>query len=74
MERNGIGDRWANKKFNYTVIYSKKIRLYSENNDDIIPLELLNKFLENNSGNGIIGIFVHSKRTNTQKKFFLKRN
>jgi hypothetical protein len=24
---NGIGDRWANKKFNYTVIYSKKIRL-----------------------------------------------
>lgn len=22
---NGIGDRWANKKFNYSVIYQKKL-------------------------------------------------
>jgi len=35
---NGVGDRFANKKFNYTVIYSnKKIKKYSENEDDLIP-------------------------------------
>ena len=65
---NGIGDRWANKKFNYTVIYSKKTRLYSENNEDVIPTELLEEFLVNNNGSGIIGVFVHSKRLNIQKR------
>ena len=64
---NGIGDRWANKKFNYTVIYSnKKTKTYSENENDIIELSTLNDFIENNNGrhNGIIGIFVHSIRQN----------
>jgi len=66
---NGVGDRWASKKFNYSVIYSKKKPcLYSENNDDKIPQEILEKFLKNNKGNGIIGIFVHSKRTNNQNR------
>jgi hypothetical protein len=65
---NGIGDRWANKKFNYTVIYSKKTRLYSENYEDKIPTELLEEFLVNNNGTGIIGVFVHSKRLNIQKR------
>jgi hypothetical protein len=65
---NGIGDRWANKKFNYSVIYSKKTRLYSENSEDVIPKELLDEFLVNNNGSGIIGVFVHSKRLNTQKR------
>jgi hypothetical protein len=66
---NGIGDRWAGKKFNYSVIYSKKKPcLYSENKDDKIPQEILEKFLKNNKGNGIIGIFVHSKRTNNQNR------
>ena len=66
---NGIGDRWVNKKFNYTVIYSKKkIMLYSENDNDIIPDNILNEFLLNNKGNGIIGIFVHSKRKNKQNR------
>jgi hypothetical protein len=65
---NGIGDRWANKKFNYTVIYSKKTRLYSENNEDKIPTELLEEFLVNNNGTGIIGVFIHSKRLNIQKR------
>jgi hypothetical protein len=66
---NGVGDRWANKKFNYTVIYSKKLpTLYSENEDDIIPEYLLNEFKNNNDGNGIIGIYVHSKRTNNQNR------
>jgi hypothetical protein len=66
---NGVGDRWANKKFNYTVIYSKKLpTLYSENDDDIIPEYLLNDFQNNNKGNGIIGIYVHSKRKNNQNR------
>jgi len=60
---NGVGDRWAKKKFNYSVIYSKKkVCLYSENDDDKIPIELLNEFIENNKGVGIIGIYVHSIR------------
>jgi 5-methylcytosine-specific restriction endonuclease McrA len=70
---NGVGDRWANKKFNYTVIYSnKKPKMYSENDNDEIPKEKLELFLENNKGNGIIGIYVHSKRTNTKKRTISK--
>lgn len=65
---NGIGDRWANKKFNYSVIYQKKTRLYSENTEDVIPKELLDDFLQIKTGPGIIGVFVHSKRTNIQKR------
>jgi hypothetical protein len=69
---NGVGDRWANKKFNYSVIYSKKQpSLYSENDEDTIPTDILTEFLQSNKrtgGNGIIGIFVHSRRTNTQKR------
>ena len=65
---NGIGDRWANKKFNYTVIYTKKTRLYSENSEDLIPTDLLNEFLDIKRGAGIIGVFVHSKRLNSQKR------
>lgn len=68
---NGVGDRWANKKFNYSVIYSnpkKQPSTYSENDDDSIPVDILNEFLQNNKGVGIIGIFVHSKRENNQKR------
>jgi len=68
---NGIGDRWADKKFNYSVIYSTKhkpSRLYSENDDDKIPTDILDEFLQFNKGVGIIGIFVHSLRTNIQKR------
>jgi hypothetical protein len=67
---NGVGDRWATKKFNYTFIYSsKKPKLYSENLEDTIPNELLTAFLqEHSNGTGIIGIFVHSKRTNIQTR------
>jgi len=71
--RNGLGSRWAQKKFNYTVIYSKKrnpTKPYSENDDDEIPPEILNQFLQTNNGagTGIIGIFVHSIRTNNQQR------
>ena len=67
---NGVGDRWANKKYNYSVIYSKKQPvLYSENEEDAIPQNILNKFLElNNKGVGIIGIYVHSKKINIEKR------
>ena len=62
---NGVGDRWANKKFNYSVIYSnKKPRLYSENDDDKIPTDIIDEFLQMNKGTGIIGIYVHSIRKN----------
>ena len=65
---NGVGDRWANKHFNYSVIYSKKQpSLYSEN-DDTIPSDILNDFLEKNKGAGIIGLWVHSKRTRNQTR------
>jgi hypothetical protein len=68
---NGAGDRFANKMFNYTAIYlNKSIKLYSENDDDIIPEILLNKILNVNTEkcNGIIGIFVHSFRLNIQTR------
>lgn len=66
---NGVGDRWANKKYNYGVVYSnKEPKIYSENDDDAIPPEILKEFLETNKGTGIIGIFVFSKRENNQKR------
>jgi hypothetical protein len=63
---NGIGDRWAKKKFNYTVIQSSgKIKLYSENDNDIIDDSKLKDFIDKNKKkSGIIGIYVHSKRLN----------
>jgi len=67
---NGVGDRWANKKFNYCVIYSnKKIKNYSENEDDNIPTYLLDNFLELNKNlMGIIGIYVYSKKTENKTR------
>jgi hypothetical protein len=66
---NGVGDRWANKKYNYGVVYSnKEPKIYSENDDDAIPPEILKAFLETNKGTGIIGIFVFSNRENNQKR------
>ena len=66
---NGVGGRWAKKKFNYSAIYTKKEpALYSENDDDKIPTDILNQFLQTNKGTGIIGIFVHSIRKNIQQR------
>jgi excinuclease UvrABC ATPase subunit len=60
---NGLGNRWCNKQFNYTVIYKNKEKTYSENENDKIPKELLETFKQNyNDNDGIIGIFVHSKK------------
>lgn len=62
---NGVGDRFAKKKFNYTFVYGdKSITKYSENDDDLIPNDLLDEFIKNNQGRGIIGIYVHSKKIN----------
>jgi hypothetical protein len=60
--KNGVGDRWAKKKFNYSVVFNKKTTRYSEHEDEI-PEMLLKEFLETVKGNGIIGIFVHSVRS-----------
>lgn len=66
---NGVGDRWAQKKFNYSVIYfNKEPKLYSETENDKIPTEILNHFLQTNKGVGIIGIFVHSLRINKEQR------
>ena len=64
---NGVGDRFAGKRFNYSVINSNKtIKTYSENDTDEIPIDILESFLikQNKKLNGIIGIFVHSLRKN----------
>lgn len=70
---NGVGDRWANKKFNYGVIYSKKTKIYSENENHQIPVNLVNELLNANTPNntkktGILGIYVFNKRNNTKKR------
>lgn len=63
---NGLGDRFAQKKFNYSSIFSgNRIRTYSENLLDEIPKEELERFYKlqtTSSAQGIIGIFVHSKK------------
>ena len=73
---NGLGDRWANKKYNYTAIYSDKTKTYSENEDTVCS-DVVNAFRQdiatlaattNATTKGIIGIFVHSKRTNVVKR------
>lgn len=65
---NGIGNRFAKKQYNYGVIYfNKKTKVYSENDDDIIPNDLLIEFFKNNkfinlSSNKVIGIYIFSKK------------
>ena len=74
---NGLGDRWIEKKLNYTVIYSSKItRLYSENLGDKIPIDILNQFFKTNNKktNGIIAIFVHSRRINKEPERPISNN
>lgn len=63
---NGIGDRWCNKYFNYSVIYSKRQpRLYSEYDDNKIPSNVLIEFLRNNNGSGIIPVLETINLTQT---------
>jgi hypothetical protein len=65
---NGIGNRWANKKFNYTAIYNNSTKTYSENDDEFLDEEMVKQFQNLNKTKGIIGIFVHSKRLNITKR------
>ena len=75
---NGVGDRWARSRFNYTVVKAKSTKLYSEYDDDKIPRDVLDPFMaeiaekkrnkKKNKIAGIIGIYVHSKRTNIKKR------
>lgn len=64
--RNGLGDRYARKLFNYTVVYNKgKTKRYSENENDTIDNHILEDFINRQiNGTGIIGLFVHSIRMN----------
>lgn len=64
---NGLGDRWANKLFNYTSIYKNKIKTYSEN-DEIPDLKLIKLFQSSVSGKGIIGILPHSLKINNDNR------
>ena len=63
---NGVGDRFANKRYNYSVLYANKTtKLYSENINDTIPENITEEFFELNTvRKGICGIFIHSKREN----------
>ena len=75
---NGVGDRWARSRFNYTAVKAKSTKLYSEYDDDKIPQDVLDPFMaeiaekkrnkKKNKIAGIIGIYVHSKRTNIKKR------
>lgn len=60
---NGIGNRWAKGKFNYTVVYAnRKTKSYSDNEYDKIEPDMLQKFLSSiqKTERGIVGIFPHS--------------
>jgi hypothetical protein len=63
---NGVGNRWANSKYNYTVIYNNgETKSYSSNISDQIDRTLLDIFITKSAHKGpksIIGLFVHSVR------------
>ena len=63
--KNGVGDRFARKKFNYTsIFFNGKTKIYSENENDTIENNILKTFLEDHKNRkGIVGIFVHSKKS-----------
>lgn len=68
---NGVGDRWAKKRFNYGVIQSNRVmKLYTENDDDKIPEDVLKVFFVEFpfKGSGIKGIYVFSERVNISKR------
>lgn len=74
---NGIGDRWQNKKYNYSVIYTnRKTKTYSENPDDSIPSKVLDDFFFNNKIKQykIIGIYVHGERQSEPIKRPIKQS
>lgn len=62
---NGVGDRFAKKRFNYSVIQGNgSLKTYSEN-DEEISKEIMDDFMKANQiKKGIVGIFIHSKRLN----------
>ena len=71
---NGIGDRWAKKKFNYTVIQSSgKIKLYSENDND---KENIKENSEEKTKNAKICMkaFIEAKKAGESKEFLADMN
>ena len=69
LSNNGNGDRWAKQLFNYTSIYGNKknYKTYSEN-DEKIDINYIKQFQENNKGNKIVGILVHSIKINNTSR------
>ena len=60
---NGVGDRWAKKIFNYSVVYHNgKTKTYSDNDQDQIDHTLITQFMSTicKTDKGILGIFPHS--------------
>lgn len=68
MSGNGLGNRWYNGNYNYSVLYSNmKQKNYSENLDDKIPDVVVNNFITYHV-NGITGIFIHSIKSKKEKR------
>lgn len=68
---NGVGSRWCKKLYNYSVVYGNfKTKLYSNNISEKIPIDTLNKFIQNKEkkGNNIIGIYIHSVREDNEQR------
>lgn len=70
---NGIGDRWVNGKFDYTVIRKKSYKTYSSE-DICVDLEKIKNFQEITSGIGIIGILVHHINNKKKKNRNVKKS
>ena len=79
---NGLGNRWCGKLFCYSVIYAKSHKLYNDKLDiAVINEEKIQNFQEDymnnhnvkNSGNEIIGIYVHYEISQETAKYE-KRN
>lgn len=72
---NGLGDRFANKGYNYSVLYANKKQVSYSQNEDEIEAHLIDKFFdeEYKEGKGIVGIFIHSKRSNVESRPINKR-
>lgn len=75
---NGLGNRWCGKLFCYSVIYAKSHKIYNDKLDiAVIDEEKIQNFQEDymnnhnvrNSGNEIIGIYVHYEISQETAKY-----
>jgi hypothetical protein len=75
--KNGIGDRFANKLFDYTCIYNNDIKTYSNIDDDNTYTQDIIYFMDNYSNQGkksVIGIKIHrEKETDNKNKHTINK-